>query len=330
MPDWWIFQGQGDPHDGIARLPAPPPWRTFDGGPVASMDGVSFDGRGRLPGHDAYQSDERTLELVNVALYLRRPLLVTGAPGVGKSTLAYAVAQELRLGPVLRWPITTRSTLKEGLYRYDAIGRMEDASIRRGTGTPDGTASDIARYLGLGPLGTALAPFGQPRVLLVDEVDKSDIDLPNDLLDVFEEGEFEIPELSRIADSVPEVSVRGPDGTLVTVRHGRVRCLEFPFVVLTSNGERDFPPAFLRRCVRLELDAPDADRLGAIVAAHLGEAAAARSGPLIAAFLARRDAGTLATDQLLNAVYLAHQALGERAMTREHLADLVLRQLTTG
>src|SRR5439155_694428 len=83
--------------------------------------------------------------------YLRRPLLVTGDPGIGKSTLAYAVAHELRLGPVLRWPITSRSTRREGLYRYDVVGRIEDASAGEATDAGPG------RYMRLGPLGTALA-----------------------------------------------------------------------------------------------------------------------------------------------------------------------------
>src|SRR5512142_669962 len=262
MDDWLIFRGTGDPHDGIARLPEPPPWRRFDGGPVAPLDRLGPPGRRslRLARAAPYQADRRTVELVNTALYLRRPLLVTGDPGTGKSTLAYAVAYELRLGPVLRGPITSRATLREGLYRYDAIGRIEEASLAaRRAADRTGPAEDpvpatIGRYLRLGPLGTALAPYDLPRVLLVDEIDKSDIDLPNDLLDVFEEGEYEIPELARIADTDPEVDVRpADDGGPVRIVGGSVRCREFPLVVLTSNGERDFPPAFLRRCVRLEI-----------------------------------------------------------------------------
>ena len=127
--------------------------------------------------------------MVNTALFLRRPLLITGKPGSGKSTLAHSVAYELNLGPVLRWPITTRSTLQDGLYRYDAIARLHEASLRGGT-------PKIGPFVQLGPLGTAMVPTRWPRVLLIDEIDKSDIDLPNDLLNIFEEGEFEIPELA--------------------------------------------------------------------------------------------------------------------------------------
>lgn len=125
--------------------------------------------------------------MVNAALYLRRPLLVTGNPGTGKTSLAYSVAYELDLGEVLYWPITTRTTLKDGLYNYDAVGRLQDAKLN-----PDDSLNRIGKYITLGPLGTALLPSERPRVLLIDEIDKSDVDLPNDLLHVFENGEYTI------------------------------------------------------------------------------------------------------------------------------------------
>src|SRR5262249_15364466 len=144
------------------------------------------------------------LEMINAALYLRRPLLVTGSPGAGKSTLAHSVAAELGLGRVLRWPIVSRTRLVDGLYHYDAIARLQDVQVAAHSraGGVDPT-TDIGSYVRLGPLGTALLPSDTPRVLLIDELDKSDIDLPNDLLNVLEEGEFSIPELERIADRLP-------------------------------------------------------------------------------------------------------------------------------
>ena len=160
-------------------------------------------------GH-SYRPDEDVREAVNAALYLRRPLLVTGKPGTGKSTLAYSVAYELRLGPVLYWPISSRSTLLEGLYTYDAIGRLQEAGLRQAmaaAGEVPYLPPDVGRYVRLGPLGTALLPWRRPRVLLIDELDKSDIDLPNDLLNVFEEGRYEIPELARIVEDQPVVEV---------------------------------------------------------------------------------------------------------------------------
>ena len=252
MTDWLIYRGTGEPHGGADALPPPPPWRTFDGAPARAVPQApgpdSSDGpwRGKLGDlriASSYRPDPEAVELVNAALYLRRPLLVTGKPGTGKSSLAYAVAHELRLGPVLRWPITSRSTLGDGLYslrRASAASRTRTRAARtapptcRHRPTTSGSARSAPRC----------CPCRRPRVLLIDEIDKSDIDLPNDLLNVFEEGEFEIPELARIADRAPDVKVlTEDDGDRVTVHGGQVRCKAFPFVVLTSNGEREFPPA---------------------------------------------------------------------------------------
>jgi MoxR-like ATPase len=213
--------------------------------------------------------------------------------------------------------------LQDGLYRYDAIARLQDASL------PEHAGRDMGRYLQLGPLGTALLPYERPRVLLIDEIDKSDIDLPNDLLNVLEEGEFRIPELVRIAQTESEVEVGlEHESSYVRIREGTVRCRAFPIVVMTSNGERDFPPAFLRRCVRLEIAEPDSQRLEAIVRAHLGEQALAGSESLITQFLQRRTIGELATDQLLNAIFVTMHSDLTHATSREELADLLLQPLS--
>ena len=198
-PDWWIYHGTGRP--GRAEIPDPPPWRSFTGrvtDEVASpsvdsesLDAIGSRRLGRYRQAAAYQADDTEINLVNLALHLRRPLLVTGQPGVGKSTLAYSVAYELGLGLVLRWPITSRSTLLDGLYHYDAIGRLQEVSLRRETvaGGLSGEDSDtplpdIGTYVRLGPLGTALLPQRRPRVLLIDEIDKSDVDPMPRALDV--------------------------------------------------------------------------------------------------------------------------------------------------
>ena len=330
VPDWWIYRGAITP--GRTDLPEPPPWRSFTGQVPAHDDGLgqfrqddlaASDAMGarRLGRHRqavAYQADDEEINLVNLALHLRRPLLVTGQPGVGKSTLAYSVAHELQLGPVLRWPITSRSTLLDGLYQYDAVGRLQDISIQREAasaghrGDDGGARAEIGAYVRLGPLGTALLPRRRPRVLLVDEIDKSDIDLPNDLLNVFEEGEFTIPELARLKEQEVTVITADPGGT-ATLDGGRVRCAEFPFVVLTSNAERDFPKAFLRRCIRLEIPPPSEEKLARMVAAHLEPASpevAAVREQLIAEFIRKQtqDAAVLANDQLLNALLMATAA----------------------
>ena len=330
MTDWKIFQGNRTPDPTkINALPAPPKWRDF----VATED--SGSSRRKQKG-ETFQAQAEAIELVNAALYLRRPLLITGKPGTGKSSLAYAVAYELGLGEVLYWPITTKSTIKDGQYSYDAIGRVQDAQSK---GEGEESLQNIGRYITLGPLGTALLPSDRPRVLLIDEIDKSDIDLPNDLLHIFEEGEFLIPELDRIAEQLPTVSVRTAYTEANELPHtsisaGKIRCTRFPFVILTSNGERDFPPPFLRRCVRLTMPEPkDPQQLREIIKAHLGEEVMAEAEGLIDKFLKQREdsttKGDLATDQLLNAVYMLVRDQAPTGKERDHMIDHLLKHLSS-
>ncbi|MFE2141416.1 AAA family ATPase [Streptomyces sp. NPDC059456] len=293
--DWRLFRGDGERRE--KPFPAAPPWRRFDR--QESPSGA------KAPHPRLYLIGPDEADVVNAALHLRRPLLVTGQPGTGKSSLAHAVAHELALGRVLQWPVNSRSTLQDALYQYDAVGRLREATLRRDADGAGGAEPDIGQYIRLGPLGTALVPRERPRVLLIDELDKGDVDLPNDLLTVFEEGEFAIPELTRLPEGRAAVHVETDDpDDPAPVTRGRVRCREFPVVIITSNGERDFPPAFLRRCVRLDLPEPNERRLREIVAVHLGSDALDDVDDLLREFLERRAAGELATDQLLNAVFL--------------------------
>lgn len=215
----------------------------------------------------------------------------------------------------------------QALYRYDALGRIH-AQRLDGPGGSD----DIAPFLQMGPLGTALLPAGRPRALLIDEIDKSDLDLPSDLLDVLERGEFEIPELARYRSEI--VEVREWDGEARRpVERGLVQCDSFPFIVMTSNGERDFPAAFLRRCIRYTMPQPTVDALRRVVEAHLRIGTdTERSGAvdlLIEAFVGRVAAGeSLAIDQLLNAVHLLSGGSAPAGEDKQEVMDLVLRELS--
>jgi MoxR-like ATPase len=351
--DWWIYRGTGQslydtPLTNL--LPPPPPWRTFNGGPLPEEDAPPADDSEseRRLGSEFHLSerdvDPREVDMVNAALYLRRPLIVTGDPGIGKSSLAFKISRELRLGRVLRWPITSHTTLKSGQYGYDAIGRAVAAGTRQAvagwgragepaTADPADQEPPIGDFIRLGPLGTAFLPSRLPRVLLIDELDKSEADLPNDLLSIFEDGEFTIPELERIRNREPEVTVFTDDSeATATIVSGRVRCHAFPIIVITSNGERDFPAAFLRRCLRLEMQRPSRDQLAAIVAAHLADSDGGDLRQrLLQQFVERSKLhGGLPADKLLDAVYLATSgAHQEDDESWPRLLDALWRQLTS-
>jgi MoxR-like ATPase len=357
-PDWWIYRGTGRPLSDVLPtdlLPPAPPWRDFRGGPLPARDvppGDDGEAQRRLGSESVLAErdvDPHEVDMVNAALYLRRPLLVTGRPGTGKSSLAFRIARELRLGRVLRWPITSHTTLKSGQYGYDAIGRAVAAGTRQAVARSDREVGSravdsaavadlvdqeppIGEFVRLGPLGTAFLPSRLPRVLLIDELDKSEADLPNDLLSIFEDGEFTIPELERIRNRSREALVFTDDPeTSATIVGGRVRCRAFPMIVITSNGERDFPPAFLRRCLQLETRSPNADQLAAMVASHMVGADGEHRLRLVQEFVDRSAAsGGLPADKLLDAVYLATSgAYRENDLSWLRLVDALWRQLTS-
>ncbi|MEO1294897.1 MAG: AAA family ATPase [Cyanobacteria bacterium J06636_16] len=355
-------------------LPERPPWRRFSSREVINKDkdraywqqlcalaqdddraiqrGKSF----RVQLDDTGQSE--IVDAVNAAIHLRRPLLVTGVPGSGKTSLAYAIAHELQLGPVLTWPITARANLVDAEYRYDAIARLQDVQLdkmRQGENREDNKKEaskakpvskeegDLGDYIQLGPVGTAFLPSLLPRVLLIDEIDKSDLNLPNDLLNLFEEGEFEIPELvrrkrSRGHEQGVTVEVRTADKDMMaTITNGRVRCCEFPIVIMTSNGERDFPPAFHRRCLRVKMPAPTPESLLPIVRSHFMQAdetgwtrTESNLTELIEEFVDRDNKADRATDQLLNAIYLMTREERPDPDAMKRLQALLFKRLSEG
>jgi len=330
MNDWYIYEGDNKPSgERIEKLPSAPKWRQFQSKINQKNDKMSWDDiRGKT-----FEAEEEEIRMVNAALYLRRPLLITGSPGIGKSSLAHAVAYELNLGKVLYWPITTKTTIQDGLYQYDAIGRLQDVQIEK-LKNPDGEfkVPDIGQYVRLGPLGTAFIATKRPRVLLIDEIDKSDIDLPNDLLNVFEEGSFEIPELSRIQQKQEKVYVYSHDRhKKIPINNGYVVCDEFPLIMLTSNAERELPAPFLRRCLRLDIAEPSLEKLERIVESHFGEDEKIQNTKLIETFFDLRQKGSLSTDQLLNAIFMTTKGLNMSTQNNDikSLRNAIFRNLTT-
>jgi MoxR-like ATPase len=191
----------------------------------------------KFQGTDKYLSDPALEAAVNCSLALERPLLIKGEPGTGKTLLADAIATGLGL-PLIHWSVKSTTRAQDGLYLYDTVQRLYDARFG------DGDAKDIKRYIRLGPLGQAFA--AEKRVvLLIDEVDKADLEFPNDLLHELDRMRFKILETGE------EVVAR-----------------ERPVVVITSNNERELPDAFLRRCVFHFIDFPDEELMRRIVAVH--------------------------------------------------------------
>ena len=191
----------------------------------------------RFEGTTSYVATEDLKVAVNAAVTLRRPLLVKGEPGTGKTVLAEEIAAALG-APLISWNIKSTTRAHQGLYEYDAVARLRDGQLG------DPRVHDIANYIRKGKLWEAFTSPTLP-VLLIDEIDKADIEFPNDLLQELDRMEFHVYETGET-----------------------VRAAERPVVVITSNNEKDLPDAFLRRCFFHYIRFPDRDTMQAIVDVH--------------------------------------------------------------
>nr|WP_246504755.1 MoxR family ATPase [Microvirga antarctica] len=191
----------------------------------------------RFEGTQSYVATEDLTVAVNAAIVLERPLLVKGEPGTGKSVLAEEIARAVG-APLLTWHIKSTTKAQQGLYEYDAVSRLRDSQLG------DPRVSDIRHYIRRGKLWEAFAADARP-VLLIDEIDKADIEFPNDLLLELDRMEFHVYETGET-----------------------VRAEKRPIVIITSNNEKELPDAFLRRCFFHYIKFPDEETMGRIVDVH--------------------------------------------------------------
>ncbi len=189
-------------------------------------------------GTNEYVASKQLLDAVNVAITLQKPLLIKGEPGTGKTMLAEAVAKALNKKLII-WNIKSTTKAQDGLYMYDTIQRLYDGQFG------EEGVDDIAKYIKLGKLGEAFESEEQ-TILLIDEIDKADLEFPNDLLWELDQMEFYIHETRKT-----------------------VKAKQRPIVIITSNAEKELPDAFLRRCIFHYIDFPDADLMEEIVRVHL-------------------------------------------------------------
>ena len=184
-----------------------------------------------------YIADEELLNAVNVAIALEKPLVIRGEPGTGKTVLAQAIAESLSM-PLYSWHVKSTTKAQDGLYVYDAVQRLNDSRFS------DKNVDDISNYIKLGPLGESLRSENK-NIILIDEVDKADIEFPNDLLHELDSMSFHIYETNKT-----------------------ITAKQRPIVIITSNNEKELPDAFLRRCIFHFIRFPEPKHMERIVKVH--------------------------------------------------------------
>jgi MoxR-like ATPase len=245
----------------------------------------------RFAGTPTYLTNDALEAAVNCALALERPLLVKGEPGTGKTLLAQAIAESLGT-ELIHWPVKSTTRAHDGLYVYDTVQRLYDARFG------DGDVKDIRHYIKLGPLGRAFSAK-ERVVLLIDEVDKADIEFPNDLLHELDRMRF----------------VVGETGDEVVAK-------DRPVVIITSNNEKELPDAFLRRCVFHFIDFPEVELMKRIVRVHHPRIEDELVDQAVVAFYELRELPRLrkrpSTSELVDWIAVLKRAgIGEKRFVRE-------------
>ncbi|HET6474989.1 MAG TPA: MoxR family ATPase [Thermoleophilia bacterium] len=255
------------------------------------------------------------MQTVNVAVQLSRPLLIKGEPGTGKTMLVQSIARGLDM-PLIVWNVKSTTKAQDGLYVYDTVQRLYDGQFG------DRDVSDIARYIKPGKLGEAFVSE-ERVVLLIDEIDKADLEFPNDLLWELDQMEFHIPET-----------------------HATIQAVHRPIVLITSNAEKELPDAFLRRCVFHYIEFPDEEMMERIVRVHVPGLDARLLDLAIQAFYWLRDVPGLqkrpSTSELIDWVQalarggVDHKEIASRLpfmgvlLKKDHDVDIAQRALATG